>query len=517
MRRFGLTSSDTMMLRYYEQMNDPATSPSCQQDAHLNVVRGFKSIEEAESNAVRSLDQEARIPAGAPKAEWSKLRHQMHPDSEEGNGKPPLNTCYHENPMNRVPKMQHEIVLEDETPSSDGTQQATVEEQQASTSSTVTNDRTGSKLNESPEADAHTCEWRVQSCMKHTIGTWNVRSMNHRKLEIVKQEMERIDIAILGVSELKWMGMGHFESGNYTIFYAGYEKLRRNGVALIVRSDVAKAIKSYNAKSERVISMRFNGRPINITIIQVYAPMANTEAEELERFYAEVQEEIDHTPKQDVLIIMGDWNATVGNREELGIVGRWGLGYRNEAGERLVQFCEANNLFIANTCFQQPKRRLYTWTSPNGQYRNQIDYIIGRRRWKSSILSAKTRPGSECGTDHKLLISEIKVKLKKNEKAITMPKYNFSNIPEQYKGQIRNRFEALNLVDGEPEERWSEARDIIREECKKTTPLGKRRERPQWMDEETLKKRLKTEGKQKETKTREQQGWSWKQGSTWKF
>ncbi|XP_061463081.1 craniofacial development protein 2-like isoform X2 [Rhineura floridana] len=363
MRRFGLTSSDTMMLRYYEQMNDPATSPSCQQDAHLNVVRGFKSIEEAESNAVRSLDQEARIPAGAPKAEWSKLRHQMHPDSEEGNGKPPLNTCYHENPMNRVPKMQHEIVLEDETPSSDGTQQATVEEQQASTSSTVTNDRTGSKLNESPEADAHTCEWRVQSCMKHTIGTWNVRSMNHRKLEIVKQEMERIDIAILG----------------------------------------------------------------------------------------------------------------------------------------------------------QPKRRLYTWTSPNGQYRNQIDYIIGRRRWKSSILSAKTRPGSECGTDHKLLISEIKVKLKKNEKAITMPKYNFSNIPEQYKGQIRNRFEALNLVDGEPEERWSEARDIIREECKKTTPLGKRRERPQWMDEETLKKRLKTEGKQKETKTREQQGWSWKQGSTWKF
>ena len=112
-----------------------------------------------------------------------------------------------------------------------------------------------------------------------------------------------------------------------------------------------------------------------------------------------------------MLFLIGDWNAKVGNIEEKGVTGRFGLGEQNVAGEGLVEFCIENQLFIANTMFLQHKRRLYTWTSPDGKNRNQIDYILGRKRWKSAIQAVKTLPGADCGTDHELLHATINVKL----------------------------------------------------------------------------------------------------------
>ena len=119
------------------------------------------------------------------------------------------------------------------------------------------------------------------------------------------------------------------------------------------------------------------------------------------------------TPKKDVLFIIGDWNAKVGSQETPGVTGKFGLGIRNEAGQRLTEFCQENALVIANTLFQPHKRRLYTWTSPDGQHQNQIDYILCSQRWKSSIQSAKTRPGPDCGSGHELLIAKFRLKLKK--------------------------------------------------------------------------------------------------------
>ena len=104
------------------------------------------------------------------------------------------------------------------------------------------------------------------------------------------------------------------------------------------------------------------------------------------------------TLKKDVLFIIGDWNAKVGSQETPGVTGKFGLGLQNEAGQRLVEFCQENALVIANSLFQQHKRRLYTRTSPAGQHRNQIDYILCSQRWRSSIQSAKTRPGADCGS-----------------------------------------------------------------------------------------------------------------------
>ena len=146
-----------------------------------------------------------------------------------------------------------------------------------------------------------------------------------------------------------------------------------------------------------MISVRFQDKPFNITVIQVYAPTSNAEVAEGEWFYKDLQNLLELTPKKDVLFIIGDWNAKVGSQETPGETGKFGLGIWNEAGQRLIEFCQENALVIANTLFQQHKRGLYTWTSPDGQHRNQIDYILCSQRWRSSIQSAETRPGADCG------------------------------------------------------------------------------------------------------------------------
>ena len=158
--------------------------------------------------------------------------------------------------------------------------------------------------------------------------------MNQGKLEVVKQEMARGNI--LGIRELKWTGMGEFNSDDHYIYYCGQESLRRNGVAITVNKIVQNAVLGCNLKNDRVISVHFQGKPFNITVIQVYAPTSN--AEEAERFYEDLQELLELTPQKDVLFIIGDWNTKVGSQETPGVTGKFGLGVRIEAGQRLIEF-----------------------------------------------------------------------------------------------------------------------------------------------------------------------------------
>ena len=152
-----------------------------------------------------------------------------------------------------------------------------------------------------------------------------------------------------------------------------------------------------------MISVRLQGKPFNITVIQVYAPSSNSEETEVEWFYGDLQDLLELTHKKDVLFIIGHWNEKVGSQEIPGVTGKFGFGVQNETGQRLMEFCQENALVIANTLFQQHNRRLYTWTSPGGQHRNQIDYIPCSQRWRSSIQSAKTRLGADYGSDHELI------------------------------------------------------------------------------------------------------------------
>ena len=123
----------------------------------------------------------------------------------------------------------------------------------------------------------------------------------------------------------------------------------------------------------------------------------------------------------------------------------FGLGVQNEAGQRLIKFCQGKALGIANTLFQQHKRRLYTWTSPDGQHRNQIDCILCSQRWRSSIQSAKTRLGADCGSDHEHLITKFRLKLKKVGKTTRPLRYDLNQIP--YTGEVTNRFKGLDLIE----------------------------------------------------------------------
>ena len=224
--------------------------------------------------------------------------------------------------------------------------------------------------------------------------------------------MERVDVDILGISKLKWTGMGEFNSDDHYIYYCRQESLRRNGVAIMANKRVGNAVLGCNLKNDRMILVRFQGKPFNITVIQVCATTSNAEEAEVERFCEDLQDLLELTPKKDILSIIGDWNAKVGSQETPGIRGKFVLGIRNGAGQRLIEFCQENALVIANTLFQQHKRRFYTWTSPDGRHRNQIDYILCSQRWRGCIPSAKTRPGADCGSDHELLIAKFRLKLK---------------------------------------------------------------------------------------------------------
>ena len=164
--------------------------------------------------------------------------------------------------------------------------------------------------------------------------------MNQGKLEVVKQEMARVNVHILGISELKWTGMGEFNSDDHYIYYCRQESLRRNGLAIMVNKRVQNAVLGCNLKNDRMISVHLQGKTFSITVIQVYAPTSNAEEADVERFYADLQDLLELTPKRDVLFIIGDWNVKVGSQETPGVTGKFGLGIRNEVGQRLKTFAK---------------------------------------------------------------------------------------------------------------------------------------------------------------------------------
>ena len=168
---------------------------------------------------------------------------------------------------------------------------------------------------------------KVQYCKEQScIGTWNIRSMNQGKLEVVKQEMARVNVDILGISKLKWTGMSEFNSDDHYIYYCGQESLRRNGVAIMVNKRVLNAVLGCNLKNDRMISVPFQGKPFNITVIQVYAPTSNAEEAEVEWFHENLQDLLELTPNKDVLFIIGDSNGKIESQEISGITGKSRLG-----------------------------------------------------------------------------------------------------------------------------------------------------------------------------------------------
>ena len=334
-------------------------------------------------------------------------------------------------------------------------------------------------------------------CYCYNIGTWNVRSLvQPGKLACVIQEMNRMNVDIMGISETFWKEAGEFITNiptvneTFKVIYSGGDNSRR-GVAVILKENIAKSLMYYIPISERILALKLRDKFNDILIIQVYAPTEDTDRTEVEHFYDEVEKVIKENKKfRDKVIITGDFNAKVGSQSVKNTTGKFGLGVRNENGEKLIEFCKKHGLSITNTFFEQKETSRYTWTSPDGKTKNQIDYIIVNNRFRNSIKNSKSRPGADCGSDHNPVIIRTETKLKKIRRKFSKKKWNVSTLKQKENAlQFQRKIEEsvkINIED--PNENWENLKSCISTVADQVCKNDKQEMKQEWMTIEILKK-----------------------------
>jgi exonuclease III len=260
----------------------------------------------------------------------------------------------------------------------------------------------------------------------------------------VAREMDRYHLDVLGLSEVRWNTSGITTlSTGHVIAYSGApteDDEHRNGVGLMMSKRAERCLIEWEPINERNITARFHARFQKISVVQCYAPTNPTELEKKEEFYNQVQRVMRRIPKRDVVIVMGDLNAKVGD-SNLYIeksMGRHGLGGKNENGEMLIEFCEENELVIGGTLFCHPRIHKATWKSPDQQTENQIDHMMISRRWRSNMQDVRTYRGADAYSDHFLVIGKFKAKiaaLKKQEDR-QRRRFDVSNLKKMTPGPI---------------------------------------------------------------------------------
>lgn len=321
-----------------------------------------------------------------------------------------------------------------------------------------------------------------------TIGTWNVRGLlQPGKLHIIERELMRLNINICGLSETHWKSRGHFTTENHMVYIAGAENTGRNGVAFLVNRKLSQYVESYRSINERLMTLTLNTKPYKLHLIQVYMSTTDGNDQEIEDLYNIVENTMAFLKPKGIVIVLRDFNSKVGRTTSddhlQDIVGRYGLGERNERGNRLMQFATDNNLSIMNTMFKHHPRRLYTWTSPNGQCKNQIDYILADKRWRTSFRNVKTRPSAECGSDHKLLWANFKIKL---SKPISKTKTKRISAPEPIIFQEALRNSGPPQLEGGSDQMWRSAEKWITETADSIPKSSNKAKYQHWISDETL-------------------------------
>ena len=310
-------------------------------------------------------------------------------------------------------------------------------------------------------------ESRKETCMRMRalthpkktvrVGCWNVRTMYRAgKTAQVCREMAKYKVEILGISECRWTGSGEVrtQTSENIIFAGRNDNQHQSGVAIMMSKETFRALESWNPVSDRIITARFFSKHIKTTIIQVYAPTNDADTDEKDRFYELLQQVYDRTPRHDIIITMGDWNAKLGHQMEgeNGVVGKHGLGNdRSDNGERFIEFCAANNMAITTTMFPHKDIHKYTWTSPDGRTRNQIDHIAVNGIFKRSVQDTRAFRGADVGSDHNLVVGNIRLKLSRvvrKQGETTARKYELSKlkvpeIKQRFVLELKNRFSCL--------------------------------------------------------------------------
>ena len=336
------------------------------------------------------------------------------------------------------------------------------------------------------------------------LATWNVRTMYQMgKCAQVVNEMQRLRLEILGVSETRWTGAGEVRSsGGETFLYSGSadeDAPHEKGVGLFLSQLAYNSLMEWEPVSERILSAKFKTKCQNTTIVQIYAPTELADADLKDEFYSMLQATINKISRRDIVILMGDFNAKVGRRITNGdVMGGEGLGEQNDNGERLVDFCATNGLVIGGTLFPHKTVHKVTWMSPDGFTENQIDHIAISRRWRSSLQDTRTMRSADVGSDHHLVLAKVKIKMVKQIKAkgprkkYCVEKLKDPSVQEAFKIKLSNKFSVLsNLGEdeenvGSVEETWTKIKDTYISTCEEI--LGKKiYGRKEWISDETWK------------------------------
>ena len=299
----------------------------------------------------------------------------------------------------------------------------------------------------------------------------------------VTREFRKYNLDILGLTEVRWTGFGELKTATgESILYSGAEEEHHRGVGLILKREVRRTLLKWNPVNERIISARFNSRFAKLTIIQVYAPTKDAEDESKEEFSEQLQREVEATPRHDVLIVMGDLNAKIG--EDNGgwekVMGKHGLGRMNENGEKLAKFCGNNDLVIGGSLFKHRDIHKITWTSPNARDQNQIDHIIINGRYRGSLMDTRAMRGADANSDHHMVMGKVRLKLcstkRKSKKRIIFDTTKLRDlcVKEAFRLEVYNRFQVLSTDDlNDIEERWGHFKKVYNESAKKV--LGEKR------------------------------------------
>lgn len=296
------------------------------------------------------------------------------------------------------------------------------------------------------------------------VGTWNVRTMlKCEKLENVKREMIRNGINILGLSEVRWKEEGDYVSDDIRVIYAGGKEHQR-GVAVLLDSEMAKRVESVIQHSDRIIMVKLKAEPVDIVVIQVYMPTTDHDDEQVDEVYEQLEMIMEKQKGKDYMIILGDWNAVVGEGRCDDEVGEYGLGKRNERGEKLIEFCKRKKMIVTNTWFDQEKRRRYTWKRPGDTGRFQLDYILVRKRYRNSVKNSRSYPGADADSDHNLVMAKFSVRLKRLQRAKKKKRWDTEKLGMwEKKEELRIAIEK-KVKNGEGksvEERWTLLKNAV--------------------------------------------------------
>jgi endonuclease/exonuclease/phosphatase family metal-dependent hydrolase len=300
---------------------------------------------------------------------------------------------------------------------------------------------------------------------------------------------------------LRWTGNGIHQHEKGNLYYSGsdpQDRNRRNGVAVFVKTEFVPYIKNFVPISDRIILLQLHGQPTNVNIIQVYAPTAEPRYDnDVEDFYESLSSTMKSLKKSDVSLVIGDFNAKVGSGRRSYIIGDYGLGDGNHRGERLYEFCQDMNMVVSNTWFKLPKRRLYTWKSPqdgtvHDVVRNQIDYILVGQRYRNSIKRVTTYPGADINSDHVPLIADITLSLKRIKRPnlttkIETSKLQTDGIRNKVMQTINNEMRHLPQDQTvEIQTQWNNLKSILTGACETYLKSDKQTKKKKWMTDHIL-------------------------------